>query len=46
MPQGVSDLAVGVTRGDEPELMFVLAIAMTLFAVATLVRRRREAATS
>jgi Ca-activated chloride channel family protein len=42
LPQGVSDLAVGVTRGDEPELAFVLTVALALFVSASLLRRRRS----
>jgi Ca-activated chloride channel homolog len=39
MPEGVSDLAVGA----EPELVWVLAALMTVFAIASLVRSRRRA---
>ena len=40
LPQGVSDLAVGVTSGDEPELLWVCAIALALLASVTFLRRR------
>ncbi|HEY3161498.1 MAG TPA: VIT and VWA domain-containing protein [Vicinamibacterales bacterium] len=42
LPEGVSDLAVGVTNGDEPDLLWVSAIALLLFACASLVRARRQ----
>jgi len=41
LPTGVSDLAVGVTRGAEPELLSVCAIALGLFAFACLLRARQ-----
>ena len=42
LPAGVSDLAVGVTRADEPELVWVFAIVLALFAGASLLRVRRS----
>jgi Ca-activated chloride channel homolog len=42
LPAGVSDLAVGVTNGAEPELLWVCAIALALFAGGALVRGRRS----
>ena len=47
LPEGVSDLAVGVTSGAEPELVWVLAIAMALLGGMQLLRacmRRRRIA--
>jgi Ca-activated chloride channel homolog len=41
LPEGVSDLAVGVTSGAEPDLVWVAAIALALFACASLLRARR-----
>jgi Ca-activated chloride channel family protein len=41
LPAGVTDRAVGVTMGDEPELAWVAAIALALFA-GTLVSRARR----
>ena len=41
LPAGVSDLAVGVTRGAEPELVWVCAIVLALFGLASLFRSRR-----
>jgi Ca-activated chloride channel family protein len=40
LPAGVSDLAVGVTSGAEPDLVWVAAIALALFACASLLRAR------
>jgi Ca-activated chloride channel family protein len=40
LPAGVTDLAVGVTRGAEPELLWVAAIALAVFACASLLRAR------
>jgi Ca-activated chloride channel family protein len=42
LPAGVSDLAVGVTRGPEPELIWLLAIALTLLGCRSLMRSRRR----
>jgi Ca-activated chloride channel homolog len=40
MPQGVSDLAVGVTNGPEPELLWVLAMVIALASVGAMRLRR------
>jgi len=45
LPQGVSDLAVGVTNGPEPEFVWVAAIVATLLICVSL-RRRRYGAVS
>jgi len=42
LPAGVSDLAVGVTSGDEPGLLWVSTIALMLFACARLLHARRR----
>ncbi len=42
LPEGVSDLAVGVTAGPEPEIVFVCAIALSMLGCASLRRRRRR----
>jgi Ca-activated chloride channel family protein len=42
LPAGVSDLAVGVTRGDEPDFMWVSAIVLALYGCASLLRARRR----
>ena len=42
LPAGVSDSAVGVTKGDEPELVLVSAIALALLGWASLMRSRRS----
>jgi Ca-activated chloride channel homolog len=45
LPQGVSDLAVGVTNGPEPDVVWLAAIVAALLACVSLrVRRRREVA--
>jgi Ca-activated chloride channel homolog len=41
LPAGVSDLAVGVTRGPEPELVWVGAIALMMFGAVSVFRVRR-----
>ena len=41
LPAGVSDLAVGVTNGDEPDFVWVSAIVLALFACVSLLRARR-----
>ena len=48
LPAGVSDFAVGVTSGAEPELLWIAAIAITLLAWARLLqpRNRRPGAMS
>jgi Ca-activated chloride channel family protein len=40
MPQGVSDHAVGVTSGAEPEMVWLAAIALALFGLTRLLRAR------
>ena len=42
LPAGVSDLAVGVTRGPEPEFVWVFALALALFAAMSAWRTRRQ----
>jgi Ca-activated chloride channel family protein len=41
LPAGVSDRAVGVTSGVEPELVWMMAIGLAMFASARLLRARR-----
>ena len=43
LPEGVSDRAVGVTSGDEPELIWVIAVAIVLFGCIHLLRTGRAA---
>jgi Ca-activated chloride channel homolog len=40
LPAGVSDLAVGVTNGSEPELIWLVAIALTVLGAVRMLRRR------
>ena len=40
LPAGVSDLAVGVTQGSEPELIWVMAIAFALLGGVSVIRAR------
>jgi len=40
LPEGVSDRAVGVTSGAEPELIWVMAVAMALLGATHLLRAR------
>lgn len=40
LPAGVSDLAVGVTKGPEPELIWPFAIALALLGCRSLLRSR------
>jgi len=42
LPQGVSDLAVGVTAGVEPELLWVVAALLAAIAVTSLIKTRRS----
>jgi Ca-activated chloride channel family protein len=42
LPSGVSDRAVGVTSGIEPELVWMVAIVLSLFTFAALLRRKRS----
>ena len=46
LPQGVSDLAVGVTNGPEPDMVWLAAIVATLLACVTLRVRRHYGATT
>jgi Ca-activated chloride channel family protein len=47
LPAGVSDLAVGVTRGPEPDIVWLAAVVMAWFGYARLrVRRRRSGVTA
>jgi Ca-activated chloride channel family protein len=41
LPEGVSDRAVGVTSGAEPELIWVVVIAVALWGCMQLLQRRR-----
>jgi len=41
LPAGVSDLAVGVTAGPEPEIVWVYAIVLSMLGGVSLLRRRR-----
>jgi Ca-activated chloride channel family protein len=45
LPAGVSDLAVGVTAGPEPEIVWLCAILVSLFCCVSLQHRRRHAST-
>ena len=40
LPEGVSDRAVGVTQGSEPELLWLAAIALALLGWVSLMRAR------
>lgn len=42
LPAGVSDLAVGVTNGSEPELVWMLAMALALISGVSLLHARRR----
>jgi Ca-activated chloride channel family protein len=42
LPAGVSDLAVGVTSGSEPNLVWMASIVLALIGCASLLRRRRR----
>lgn len=44
LPAGVSDLAVGVTSGPEPEIVWVASVVAGLLACASLLRTRRRRA--
>ena len=43
LTDGVSDHAIGVTSGAEPELIWVMAVAAALFGCLHLLRARRGA---
>jgi Ca-activated chloride channel homolog len=45
LPEGVSDLAVGVTAGPEPEIVWVCAIVLSMLGCVSLVRLRRPPST-
>jgi Ca-activated chloride channel family protein len=42
LPAGVSDSAVGVTRGPEPEIVWLFAIVVGLLGCVSLLRARRQ----
>ena len=42
LPAGVSDLAVGVTSGAEPDIVWVASIVVALLGWASLLRMRRR----
>jgi Ca-activated chloride channel family protein len=42
LPEGVSDLAVGVTAGPEPEIVWVCAIVLSMLGCVRLLRLRRH----
>ena len=42
LPAGVSDLAVGVTAGPEPNMVWVASIVVALVGYGSLLRRRRR----
>jgi Ca-activated chloride channel family protein len=42
LPEGVSDLAVGVTVGSEPEIVWVYAIVLSMLGGVSLLRLRRR----
>ena len=42
LPAGVSDRAVGMTSGAEPELMWIAALALAMFSGAQVLRLRRS----
>jgi Ca-activated chloride channel family protein len=42
LPAGVSDSAVGVTRGPEPEIVWLFAIVVALLGCVSLLRARRR----
>jgi Ca-activated chloride channel family protein len=43
LPAGVSDLAVGITSGSEPNIVWLAAILVALLGCTSLIRRRRQA---
>jgi len=45
LPEGVSDLAVGVTAGPEPEIVWVCAIVLSMLGCVSLLRLRRRSST-
>jgi Ca-activated chloride channel homolog len=46
LPAGVSDLAVGVTAGPEPEMVWVYAIVLSMLGCVSLLRLRRRRSTA
>jgi Ca-activated chloride channel family protein len=46
LPEGVSDLAVGVTAGPEPESVWVYGIVLSMLGFVSLVRLRRRRSTA
>jgi hypothetical protein len=44
LPAGVSDSAIGVTRGTEPDVAWVFAIVLALFGCMTMLHARRRRA--
>jgi Ca-activated chloride channel family protein len=40
LPEGVSDLAVGITAGPEPEIVWVVSMVAALFACGSLLKMR------
>ena len=44
LPTGVSDLAVGVTSGPEPEIVWITAMVLAVLSCVSLLRRRRGVA--
>ena len=45
LPAGVSDLAVGVTNGAEPDIVWVAAIVLAALSCVSLLRMRRRRVT-
>jgi Ca-activated chloride channel family protein len=45
LPAGVSDLAVGVTNGPEPDIVWVAAVVVAWFGCVSLLRARRRPST-
>jgi Ca-activated chloride channel family protein len=46
LPAGVSDLAVGVTSGSEPDIMWLAAILIASLGCVSVIRRRRPSRAS
>jgi Ca-activated chloride channel family protein len=44
LPAGVSDLAVGVTSGAEPDIVWIAAIVLAVLSCVSLLRMRRRGA--
>ena len=45
LPAGVSDLAVGITAGPEPEIVWVCAIVLSMLSCVSMLRLRRRPST-